>query len=143
MTTTKPLVCDCCGDKDTGYCQYFNINAPDYEKDPSFILERGTHEKYDVLCEFCHLGFRDNPLEHDEDMEEITIEVVDEHGNSSTVDIPVTPELKEAIEESANIVWCQCEDKTRVKLFCDGECKCPIHKHHYHCTTCGNVVQIG
>jgi hypothetical protein len=42
--------------------------------------------------------------------------------------------------------WCSCKPKEPVEetIFKDdGECKCGINKHHYHCVKCGKVNQIG
>jgi len=43
--------------------------------------------------------------------------------------------------------WCRCkEDKLALGEFIykeDGKCECGIEMHHYHCESCGGVLQIG
>ena len=43
--------------------------------------------------------------------------------------------------------WCECGHHDKMEniptYFEDGKCDCGINKHHYHCTECGKVVQIG
>ena len=40
--------------------------------------------------------------------------------------------------------WCVCGDKENWGPYVgDGQCECGINKHHYHCNTCGGVLQVG
>jgi len=39
--------------------------------------------------------------------------------------------------------WCSCGQSSQSYAFEDGQCKCGIKKHHYHCNVCGGVTQVG
>jgi hypothetical protein len=41
--------------------------------------------------------------------------------------------------------WCECKDpKEGNAVYADDNtCKCGINKHHWHCTVCGKVIQVG
>lgn len=40
--------------------------------------------------------------------------------------------------------WCECSyDKGGANFFDDGECDCGVRKHHYHCPSCGGIIQVG
>ena len=39
--------------------------------------------------------------------------------------------------------WCQCDEPGESDFKDDGECSCGVEKHHYHCTACGKLTQIG
>jgi len=41
--------------------------------------------------------------------------------------------------------WCECkEEGPSTWLFMDDNaCECGVQKHHYHCTVCGKVKQVG
>lgn len=40
--------------------------------------------------------------------------------------------------------WCRCADQEGDIIYPqDGECSCPIEKHHVHRLACGHVTQVG
>lgn len=39
-------------------------------------------------------------------------------------------------------MWCKCDESTGPKFYDNGEHP-DLYKHHYRCTTCGGIVQIG
>jgi len=39
-------------------------------------------------------------------------------------------------------MWCKCEEHGELEFFEDGE-HAGLHKHHYRCSDCDGVVQIG
>lgn len=44
--------------------------------------------------------------------------------------------------------WCDCEctieESWEEEIFKDdGECKCGVIQHHYHCQKCGGLTQVG
>ena len=41
-------------------------------------------------------------------------------------------------------MWCTCKKPSDDIYFMDdGECDCGIEKHHYHCSICDGITQIG
>ncbi len=41
-------------------------------------------------------------------------------------------------------VWCECSKVFDDPFYMpDNTCVCGVEKHHYHCTTCKGIVQIG
>jgi hypothetical protein len=62
--------------------------------------------------------------------------------------VPVDPEIVAAVEAELGPtdpeIWCSCnDDRVSVDFRDDEECDCGIEKHHYHCTACGGLYQIG
>jgi hypothetical protein len=64
--------------------------------------------------------------------------------------ITVSPEIVAAVEAECgplsqwDDLWCKCEDEqVSVDFRDDNECDCGVEKHHYHCTVCGGIRQIG
>lgn len=60
----------------------------------------------------------------------------------------VSPEIVAAVEAELGPpdpdIWCSCNNSQVSVGFCDDyECDCGIEKHHYHCTACGGLYQIG
>jgi len=41
--------------------------------------------------------------------------------------------------------WCTCgkTNFTDVTFIDNNECFCDVQKHHYHCNSCGGIIQIG
>ena len=40
--------------------------------------------------------------------------------------------------------WCTCGNPSDLhSYFGDGVCSCGCHKHHYHCSNCGKITQVG
>ncbi len=40
--------------------------------------------------------------------------------------------------------WCECGNPSgRTRFYDDGECDCGCVKHHYHCSDCNKITQIG
>ena len=53
-------------------------------------------------------------------------------------------ELLELTNLKPTTKWCRCGEEEGEWIFLDdGECECGIHKHHYHCSRCGKVLQVG
>jgi hypothetical protein len=62
--------------------------------------------------------------------------------------VQVSPEIVAAVESELGSpdpdIWCCCNNsQVSVEFRDDYECDCGIEKHHYHCTACGGVYQIG
>ena len=53
----------------------------------------------------------------------------------------VDQETLDMIEYEKNM-WCKCEEDTDAKYYSDGQHP-EIHKHHWRCTSCDKVKQIG
>ena len=62
------------------------------------------------------------------------------------------PEKVEEAEETTKAIWCKCDlakmGITPMRVhFEDGPCgstlTCKVTTHHYHCSKCGGVTQIG
>ena len=42
--------------------------------------------------------------------------------------------------------WCECKSPNEdgdVIYASDNQCICGVGKHHYHCSTCGGIEQVG
>jgi len=41
--------------------------------------------------------------------------------------------------------WCEDEKHSlEGSIYCpDNSCRCGVDKHHYHCTDCGGISQVG
>ena len=75
---------------------------------------------------------------------QIEITVTDmKTGISEIVTIPVDAELEASLKAAQEFEWCDCGKSTDSDFRDDDECDCGIEKHHYHCTNCGHVSQIG
>jgi hypothetical protein len=63
--------------------------------------------------------------------------------------VEVSPETIAEIEANGPMnqwdhLWCKCEQSdVPVDFRDDFECDCGVDKHHYHCTICGGIWQIG
>jgi hypothetical protein len=62
--------------------------------------------------------------------------------------IEVSPEIMATVEAEFGppdpSIWCNWKDSSvPVDFRDDNECDCGVEKHHYHCTVCGGVWQIG
>jgi hypothetical protein len=69
----------------------------------------------------------------------------------------VEPDLLTELEAGAALVstwqnevndlsaeWCKCGGTFNNAILRDGDnCSCGIKKHHWHCSTCGRVLQVG
>lgn len=54
------------------------------------------------------------------------------------MNITLLPEWSDPTDECEN-----CETMEFTVFADDGECECGVHKHHYHCSVCGKIVQVG
>jgi len=72
----------------------------------------------------------------EEGIEEYEIDCIDCKGTG------IISNAKNKQLEFQKNMWCKCEQSTGPKYYANG--KHPeLHKHHYRCTTCKGVVQIG
>jgi len=39
--------------------------------------------------------------------------------------------------------WCKCDVNDNAIFFDDDKCSCGCKRHHYHCSKCGGITQIG
>ena len=72
------------------------------------------------------------------------------HYESYTINLNKYPKLKAKLaaiakaEQDAGVRYCDCETPDRDASYVpDGRCACPIHKHHWHCSRCWGITQIG
>lgn len=49
---------------------------------------------------------------------------------------------EELLKPDPNFNWCKCEDPDFGRFCKDGTCE-DCYKHHYHCSHCDGIMQIG
>lgn len=47
------------------------------------------------------------------------------------------------ILKQKDVVWCECSKPELGSFAENGQCKCGVEKHHYHCAKCSKIFQIG
>lgn len=51
---------------------------------------------------------------------------------------------KTSRERQLRGTWCECPDVSDETIYMpDNVCPCGVDKHHYHCTTCMGIYQVG
>jgi len=76
-------------------------------------------------------------------VEKMTITVVDvAAGTKKEMVLDMPDGFRAACKAEAKLM-CGCNNSKSGIYIGDGQCDCGVHKHHYHCTSCGKITQIG
>ena len=104
--------------------------------DYDYICIEQTNNKH-MKCTQCKDGkMTINVTEYGKEPKAVEIDCIHCNGSGE-----IDQATAEAIEYEKNM-WCKCDEHTGPRYYSDGEHP-EISKHHYRCTTCDGVVQIG
>jgi len=53
-----------------------------------------------------------------------------------------TGKITREMQEVMNNFWCRCEEPGETHFYADGQ-HAGLNKHHYRCSKCGRVTQVG